>query len=103
MLNMIGYCDHHFEDVTPNMFEWKGCWSCYHFKPADDFPYVDVAEASYELGVSKSTVIRWIKKGKLEGWLFERGRHLTEISPPHKKYFISFNSFEDMKKQRQTK
>ena len=97
---MIGYCDH---DLHPDMiidldtFEWKGCWTCRHFKTDNDFPFMDVIEASNELNISCSTVIRWVKNGKLEGRLFKRGRYVDSISPPYKKYFIVKVSVESLR------
>ena len=50
----------------------------------DNIPFYDVKETAWHLEVSKSTIIRCIKSGKLDGHLFERGRILTSISPPKK-------------------
>lgn len=101
---MVGYCEYHDEAIDLNKFEWKGCWSCHYFIPDKNFPFVDVTDAADILGVSRSTIIHWIKNGKLKGRLFERGRHLSFLSPPYRKYFItssSLDSFihEDMEKQ----
>ena len=98
----VGWCDHHLHPdmiVDFDIFEWRGCWTCWHFHPEDDIPFVDVNETSDILNISPSTVIRWVKNGKLDGRLFERGRHETTISPPHKKYFIYKDSIDNLKKQ----
>lgn len=94
---MVGYCEYHDEEMSLNKFEWKGCWSCHYFKPDKDFPFVDVDTAAEILQVSRSTIIRWIKSEKIVGYLFERGRKLLSISPPHKKYFIESKSIEELK------
>ena len=97
---MIGYCDHHLHPdmiIDLDTFEWKGCWTCYHFNADDDFPFMDVNDTSNELNISRSTVIRWVKSGKLKGRLFERGRHVDSISPPYKKYFIDKDSVESQR------
>lgn len=73
---MLGKCsnlthiNYKGEEISEETFEYKGCWNCGYFEYGDDFPYYDVEETSHQLGVSKSTIIRWIKKGKLLGRLF---------------------------------
>lgn len=59
----FGYCDFHEEPVNAGAYEYKGCWSCYHFHKGKDFTYMSVVEASKEMGVSENTIRRWIKKG----------------------------------------
>ena len=93
----FGYCSYHDEEVDENTYKWKGCWSCYHFSEGDGFPYVSIPVASGELGVSESTVRKWIKEGRLEGYLFERGRRI--FSPPYRKYHITKGSVERLKKE----
>lgn len=95
---MLGYCEYHDGEMSLNNFEWKGCWACHYFKPDKDFPFVDVDMAAERLQVSRSTIIRWIKSEKIVGHLFERGRKLPYIAPPHKKYFIESKSIEELKK-----
>ena len=53
---------------------------CYHFHESKDFPYMSVMGASKELGVSESTVSRWVKKGKLKGRLFVQERSCFVLS-----------------------
>ena len=99
---MLGLCDHYLHedmDVDLSTFEYKGCWTCGHFHPHDDFPLLDVNETSDMLNISPSTVIQWIKKGKLSGKLFLRGRHEDTISPPYRKYFVWKDSVEELQKQ----
>ena len=93
---MLGYCEHHEEEIGLDKFEWKGCWSCHYFQPDKDFPFIDVHMAAETLHVSRSTIIRWIKSEKIVGYLFERGRKLQFISPPHKKYFIDSERIEEL-------
>ena len=78
------------EEISEETFEYKGCWNCEYFEYGDGFPYYDVKEASQQIGVSKSTIIRWIKKGKLSGKLFI----MTEpkfVWGTRKKYYIDKN------------
>lgn len=48
---MIGKCSNFThtkykgEDISEETFEYKGCWSCYHFTYDEDFPYYDVEKA----------------------------------------------------------
>jgi len=98
----VGWCEYHLHPdmiIDLETFKWKGCWACRHFHPEDDIPFKDVTETCNILNVSRSTVIRWVNKGKLDGRLFERGRHLNSISPPHKIYFIYNDSIDNLKNQ----
>jgi len=95
----FGYCDFHEEPVDEETYEYKGCWGCYHFHEGKDFPYVSVMEASKELGVSESTVRRWVKKGKLKGRLFVQERSCFGSLPPPPKYHIERESVNELKKK----
>jgi len=92
----FGWCDLHEESVSEGKYRWKGCWSCRHFGEGKSYPYISVYEASSELGVSQSTVRRWIKNRKLEGELFIQGRH-TGLLPSPKKYHIKEESLRNLK------
>lgn len=95
----VGYCRKHDEKVSVNQFEYKGCWTCWgYFERTDDWPYYDVEEAAELLDVSKSTVRRWVKDGKLDGRLFKRGRKDPQFLSdfPLKKYFIKKDSVEEL-------
>lgn len=81
---MMGYCEYHEENITPNTFEWKGCWTCQYFQRNDDFMYVE--EVANKCGVSKKTIYRWIKKGKLNAILFQMGR--LNLNVPKKRWVI---------------
>jgi hypothetical protein len=94
----FGYCDFHEEPVDEGTYEYKGCWGCYHFHEGKDFPYMSVMEASKELGVSESTIRRWIKKGKLKGILFEQLRYTGDLPAP-RKYHIERESVKELKKK----
>jgi transposase len=54
-----------------------------------------VSEAAEELMVSESTIRRFIKKGKLEGELFEQQRK-THSLPSPSKYHISKESLREI-------
>lgn len=97
---MIGYCELHEGHLSLDKFKWKGCWSCHYFRQDEEFPFIDLFEASDILSVSRSTIVRWIKNKKLVGYLFERGRKLSFLSPPHKKYFIESESIDNLKRNR---
>jgi excisionase family DNA binding protein len=87
----FGYCDFHEEQIDEKTFEWKGCWKCYHFIEGKKFPYYTVKEVSKMLGISESTVRRWIKSGKLKGRLFEQGRFTGDVAAS-RIYFIEKES-----------
>jgi len=97
---MVGHCHLHDFSVRLDTFEYRGCWSCHHFVPADDFPYISIAIAAEELGVSPSTVRRWIYEGKLSAELFRRRK--SKQAPAPFKWFIDTDSFEAVKRQRQS-
>jgi len=87
----FGWCHLHEESVSEGTYRWKGCWGCHHFGEGKSYHYFSVYEASSELGVSQSTVRRWIKNGKLEGELFIQGRHACmRISDQGKKFLEDF-------------
>ena len=93
-----GKCNHYLHEDDPvidwETFGWKGCWDCYHFQKADDFPFVGTKKAAERLGVSQSTIRRWVKKGELEGHLKKRGRN---VFGNQKKYFIDKESLKQKK------
>ena len=93
---LMGYCDYHEEDIDVETFEDKGCWGCRHFGLNPE--YANVHDASLVLGVSKSTIRRWIKIGKIEGHLFV-SYGVRFVSPP-RKYFIVAKSLEKLRKKR---
>lgn len=90
----FGYCDHHEEIVEEEEYRWKGCWGCPHFEFGQGFPYVFASEAAEKLQISESTIRRLIKKGKLEGELFEQQRRTGSLPAPSK-YHISRESFKE--------
>jgi len=92
----FGYFDYHEEPIDESKYKWKCCWGCYHFREGKDFPYTFMSLVSEELGVSESTVRRWIKKGKLKCYLFKCRRYTV----PPKKYHIEKKSVEEMKKKK---
>ena len=92
--NGFGSCDLHEEDIEEDTYRYKGCWGCQHFEFGQTFPYLFVSEAAHELQVSKSTVRRLIKRGKLEGELFEQQR-ITRSLPSPAKYHISKESLRE--------
>jgi len=91
----LGYCNFHEREVGETEFERKGCWNCYHFGYLVDSPYVDVQEATQLLKKSPSTIIRWLKEGRLEGKLFVRERPEFQTGSP-RKWFVSEESIESM-------
>jgi excisionase family DNA binding protein len=58
-----------------------------------------VSEAAHELKVSESTVRRLIRKGKLEGELFEQQRRTRSLPSPSK-YHISKKSLKEFLESR---
>ena len=84
-----GTCESHDSDIDSNEFEWKGCWTCHDFTYDEDFPYVGATEAAELIGVSLSTIHRWIKQELLEGVLFTRGRTRPFVLASSKKWFVS--------------
>ena len=84
-----GTCEFHDSDIDSNEFEWKGCWTCQYFTYHKDFHYIGATEAAKLIGVSLSTIHRWIKQEKLEGLLFTRGRTRPFILASRKKWFVS--------------
>ena len=99
----FGYCDYHEESIDEGEYEYKGCWGCYHFGMGKGFPYMFVPEASKELGVSESTIRRWIRKGKLRGRLFIQERPSFGVLPSPRKYHIEKESVEELKKMMSSK
>jgi len=90
----FGFCDLHEEITDEVTYRYKGCWGCQHFEFGEGFPYLFVSEAAHELQVSASTVKRLIRKGKLEGELFEQQRK-THSLPSPVKYHISKESLRE--------
>ena len=70
---VIGWCHHHENSITLSTFEWKGCWTCWKYFESYK-PLITVKDAAEKYGVSKKTIYRWIKAGRLKARLFERGR-----------------------------
>jgi excisionase family DNA binding protein len=95
----FGYCDYHEETVEEETYCWKGCWGCHHFQFGQAFPYTFVTEASEVLKVSASTVRRMIKKGKLEGELFEQQRRNRSLPSPAKYHILKKSLREFLKSQ----
>jgi len=77
----------------------KAAGNVFHFLEGKSFPYITVYEASKELELSKSTVRRWIKKGKLKGRLFIQGRYTGSLPAPPT-YHIEKGSVEALKSKR---
>ena len=98
---MIGKCSslthnkYKGEDISEGTFEYKGCWGCSDFEYNKDFPYYDTEEASKILNKSQSTIRNWIKKGKLEGKLFMKGRS-SDYNSSWRKYFIKKESVDKL-------
>jgi len=74
----IGHCDLHDKPVGESEFEWKGCWTCWHFSYRN-WPYISVREAAERYNVTERTIYRWIKQGNLEAKLFVMGRRNTNF------------------------
>ncbi len=92
---VLGYCRNHQSEISKKTFEEKGCWRCWKwFEISEDFPFYDVEEASNFLNISKSTVIRWINQGKIEGHLFKCLPYRYKYGFPLKKYYIKKISLE---------
>jgi len=70
---VVGWCAHHEDNVTLSTFEWKGCWNCWKYFGSVK-PLIRIEDAAEKYGVSKKTIYRWIKAGRLKARLFERGR-----------------------------
>jgi hypothetical protein len=83
---IVGECTNpdHSGDIREEEFEYKGCWLCLYFKSNDVLVSSGVAAGIYN--VSESTIIRWIKKGKIKGRLYERVRKGGFENP--KRYFV---------------
>lgn len=81
----LGYCDYHEEELDESTFEYKGCWTCFHFQQTENV-YFTVSEVATKNNVSPKTIYRWIKKGILEAQLFTMGRKNTNL--PKKFYAI---------------
>ena len=90
----FGFCDLHEEITDEFTYRYKGCWGCQHFEFGQTFSYLFVSEAAVELMVSESTIRRLIKKGKLDGELFEQQR-ITRSLPSPAKYHISKESLRE--------
>jgi len=82
---IVGYCHYHDTQIDLDTFAWKGCWTCHHFDWSD-FPFLTVDEACKIYGVSRKTIYRWIKAGKLEASLLEMGRGIAAV--PRRIYVI---------------
>lgn len=85
----VGKCDHYLhegDEIDEGTFEYKGCWGCWHFE--ENGVLMDVSQAANCFNVSPSTIIRWIKNGKLVGRLYERIRKGDWNSGPKRKYYI---------------
>ena len=74
----IGYCRYHETKIDLGTFEWKGCWTCCHFDWSD-FPFLTVDHACEIYGVSRKTIYRWIKKGKLKALRLVMGRRKAAV------------------------
>ena len=96
---IVGYCSHHDYPVNQGIFEYKGCWTCYQYFSWKNWLYISVEEAAKHYGVCKSTIYRWIKRGRLKARLFTMGR--TNLNVPKKFYAILPNQLRpNLKKQR---
>jgi len=93
---VFGFCKFHEYEVYEGKFEWKGCWTCGHFVFSPDLPYVTVNDAAKALNVSKATIRRWVKIGKLKGRLYVKRR--KDLNVPKKIYLIEKVSVEELKK-----
>ena len=85
----FGYCNSHKKEVDIEIFETECCWSCKYFQKGQDFDLMDVKEAKEIFNVSASTIRTWIKRGKLDGKLFERNNSKLEPKYPTKKWYIT--------------
>jgi len=83
----FGYCSFHEALVSEGIYQWKGCWGCQYFGEGEDFPYRSVAQAASQLKKSESTIRLWIKKGKLDGKIFEQRGHAGSL-PSARTYHI---------------
>jgi len=73
MALVVGYCEYHEEYIDIEKFEWKGCWTCNHFRKTNK-ELLYTSEAAKIANVSPSTIRRWIKEGKIKGIKLEMGR-----------------------------
>ena len=77
--NYIGWCENetHIErkgdGIELETFEYKGCWNCQYFKRNTE-EVMMVKEAADKYKVSKSTIRRWCRIGKLQCYLCEKQR-----------------------------
>ncbi len=90
---IMGYCNHHEMNVDEEKLGEKGCWSCHYF--GLNPKYKDVYGASLALGVSESTIRRWIRIGKLKGYLCVN-YGVNFFSP--RKYLVTVKSLERIKR-----
>ncbi len=97
-VDCFGWCDLHDDTVSEYTYEYKGCWSCYHFGEGNRFPYVSTREAACELKVSESTVRRWLRQGRISGRIFERERNRQDLGALRKLH-IDLKSLEGLKKK----
>lgn len=72
MAEEFGWCDLHDELVDEDTYEWKGCWSCYHFSEGNGFPYVSVQEAAWELGCHAALSGSGLRVESLKGEFLSR-------------------------------
>ena len=77
---VVGWCEHHEDSVTLGTFEYKGCWNCWRYFRWDD-PLLTVEKAARKYKVSKQTIYRWIKAGRLKARLFIRIRSSFSLGP----------------------
>lgn len=79
-MDFLGYCHYkyHNQEVDWDMFEWKGCWTCWqYFKSYDG--WMTVREAAEKYNVSQKTIYRWIKNGKLDATKAIMGRRNSDF------------------------
>ena len=90
---IMGYCNHHEMNVDEETLGARGCWNCHYFRL--NSKYKDVYGARLTLGVSESTIRRWIRIGKLKGYLcINYG--VRFFSP--RKYLVAVRSLERIKR-----
>jgi hypothetical protein len=91
----FGHCFHHERDVSAEELGQKGCWNCHYFGGSKQSVYVDVYEAAEMLKKSRSTVVKWLEAGRLEGKLFVHNLPFYEPGEP-RMWFVSKASIESM-------
>ena len=78
------------EEIDWSTFYYKGCWNCWHFEPSEKFleEYMYVDEAMEKYKVSRGTIYKWCKNGKLDAELLHRGERKFSLGAPPRVWLI---------------